>query len=105
MSEVILNKDNFKEEVLDYKGTVLVDFFATWCGPCKRLAPIISEIAEEYENVKVCKLDIDAEMELAEEYRVASIPTLVLFADGEVKKRQAGLAPKEEIIKMWQNED
>ena len=85
MAEVILNNDNFKAEVLDAKGLVLVDFWATWCGPCKMLAPTVSEIADEYEGkVKVCKLDVDQAMDIAMSYGVASIPTLILFKDGEI---------------------
>ena len=98
MAEVILNNDNFKAEVLDAKGLVLVDFWATWCGPCKMLAPTVSEIADEYEGkVKVCKLDVDQAMDIAMSYGVASIPTLILFKDGEIVKKSIGVVSKAEI--------
>lgn len=102
MAEVILNNDNFKAEVLDAKGLVLVDFWATWCGPCKMLAPTVSEIADEYEGkVKVCKLDVDQAMDIAMPYGVASIPTLILFKDGEIVKKSVGVVSKTEIEAMW----
>ena len=102
MAEVILNNDNFKAEVLDAKGLVLVDFWATWCGPCKMLAPTVSEIADEYEGkVKVCKLDVDQAMDIAMSSGVASIPTLILFKDGEIVKKSVGVVSKTEIEAMW----
>ena len=102
MAEVILNNDNFKAEVLDAKGLVLVDFWATWCGPCKMLAPTVSEIAYEYEGkVKVCKLDVDQAMDISMSYGVASIPTLILFKDGEIVKKSVGVVSKAEIEAMW----
>ena len=102
MAEVILNNDNFKAEVLDAKGLVLVDFWATWCGPCQMMAPTVSEIADEYEGkVKVCKLDVDQAMDIAMSYGVASIPTLILFKDGEIVKKSVGVVSKTEIEAMW----
>ena len=102
MAEVILNNDNFKAEVLDAKGLVLVDFWATWCGPCKMLSPTVSEIADEYEGkVKVCKLDVDQAMDISMSYGVASIPTLILFKDGEIVKKSVGVVSKTEIEAMW----
>ena len=102
MAEVILNNDNFKAEVLDAKGLVLVDFWATWCGPCKMLSPTVSEIADEYEGkVKVCKLDVDQAMDISMSYGVASIPTLILFKDGEIVKKSVGVVSKAEIEAMW----
>lgn len=102
MSEVILNSENFKKEVLDDKGLVLVDFWATWCGPCKMLAPVVHEIAEENQgSIKVCKLDVDEEMEIAMKYGIASIPTLVLFQNGEPVKKSVGFVSKAEIENMW----
>ena len=97
MAEVILNNDNFKAEVLDAKGLVLVDFWATWCGPCKMLAPTVSEIADEYEG----KVDVDQAMDIAMSYGVASIPTLILFKDGEIVKKSVGVVSKTEIEAMW----
>jgi len=99
MSEIILTNQNFKEEVKE--GLVLVDFFATWCGPCKMIAPVISKIAEEYEGkVKVGKVNVDDENELAIKYQIESIPTLILFKDGEPLKSLIGLSSKSEIENM-----
>ncbi len=99
MNEVILTKDNFEEEVTKCGIPVLVDFYATWCSPCSALAPVIEEIAEEYAGkVKVCKVNVDDEMELARKFRVMSIPMLVFFKNGEVTKTLVGFRPKEEIV-------
>ena len=98
MLEVNLTNQNFEEEVLINNGLVLVDFFAIWCGPCKMIAPILSEIAEEYKGkVKVGKVNVDEQNELAMEYRIESIPTLKLFKDGQVIKTLIGLRSKSEI--------
>ena len=78
MSVIALNKDNFKEEILDSKELVLVDFYADWCGPCKMMSPILDELSEE-ENIKVCKIDTDEEIELAKEYGVMTIPCIIAF--------------------------
>lgn len=86
-----LNKENFEEKVLNAQGKVLVDFAATWCGPCKMLAPIVDELAEERTDITFGKLDIDECMELARKYQVASVPTLILFENGEVLRRSIGL--------------
>lgn len=103
MAEILLKKDNFEKEVLEEKGLVLVDFFANWCGPCKMLMPVIHEVAEEYVGVvKVGKVDVDEEMELASRYGVVSIPTLILFKDGVPVKKSMGFASKDAIAKMWQ---
>ena len=102
MSVINLTTENFEEEVLNAKEPVLVDFWATWCGPCKMLAPTVSEIADEYEGkVKVCKLDVDQAMDIAMSYGVASIPTLILFKDGESVKKSVGVVSKTEIEAMW----
>ena len=98
MKEIIVNVDNFDGEVLNTKGKVLVDFWATWCGPCRMLAPTVSAIAEKYDGkVKVCKVDIDENIPLAEKYGIEVIPTLVLFEDGEIKARKIGLVSQAEI--------
>ncbi len=98
MLEVNLTNQNFEEEVLKNNGLVLVDFFAIWCGPCKMISPILSEIAEEYKGkVKVGKVNVDEQNELAMEYRIESIPTLKLFKDGQVIKTLIGLRSKSEI--------
>lgn len=100
MAVVHLNKDNFKTEVLESKEPVLVDFWAAWCGPCQMLGPVIEEIADEVTNAKICKLDVDANQELAKEYRVMSIPTLIVFKDGQIAKREVGALPKDQILQM-----
>ena len=99
MAEVILTKENFNEEVLNSDIPVLVDFWATWCGPCMMLSPVIAELAEELEGkVKVGKVNVDEQGELAMQYRVASIPTLLLFKDGQLAKTSVGFMPKSEIV-------
>ncbi len=99
MAEVILTKENFETEVLKSDIPVLVDFWATWCGPCMMLSPVIAELAEELEGkVKVGKVNVDEQNELAMQYRVASIPTLLLFKNGELVKTSVGFMPKNEII-------
>lgn len=101
MSEINLSKENFEEEVLKSEKPVLVDFWATWCGPCKMLAPVISEIAEEQKDkIKVGKVNIDEQNELAAKYRITSIPTLILFKNGEPVKETVGFQIKSEIEKM-----
>ncbi|MBR1861365.1 MAG: thioredoxin [Lachnospiraceae bacterium] len=102
MAEVILNKDNFESEVLNSDIPVIVDFWAEWCGPCKKLGPIIAQIAEEKEGtVKVCKLNVDAEMALASKYNIQSIPTVMLFKGGEVVTTSVGLKSKDELISFF----
>ena len=101
MSEINLTSKNFEEEVLKSEITVLVDFFAAWCGPCKMIAPLISEIAEKHEGkVKVGKVNVDEENELAMRYQILSIPTLVLFKEGKIVKTKVGLSSKSEIEDM-----
>lgn len=98
MSVINLNSENFENEVLKYEGTVIVDFFATWCNPCKMQSPIIDEIAEEKNGIiKVCKLNVDEAIDLAEKYDVMSIPTIIIFNKGNVQKEFIGLTSKEEI--------
>lgn len=97
--EINLKKYNFTDEVINSDIPVLVDFWATWCGPCRMIAPIIEELASEFDGkVKVCKVNVDEEMELALQYRVESIPLLLLFKDGKVVNKLVGLNDKEEII-------
>ena len=101
MAEVVINKDNFEQEILQSDIPVLVDFWATWCGPCRMVAPIVAEIAEEMAGkVKVCKVDVDENQELAMKYRVASIPTLIVFKNGEAVTGMVGARPKAAILEM-----
>lgn len=100
MEIIKLNKENFEKEVVQSEKNVLVDFYADWCGPCKMLSPILEEIASELgEKVKVGKLNVDESNDLAFEYEVMSIPTLILFENGKVVDRLTGLRSKDEIRK------
>ena len=92
--------DNFEKEVLKNDKPVLVDFYATWCGPCKYLSPIIEEIAKENNSIKVVKVNVDSEQKLAEKYMISSMPTVVLFKDGEEINRFSGALPKKLIEKF-----
>ena len=92
-----ITKENFDKEVLQAEGTVLIDFWAAWCGPCRMIAPAVEKIAEERPDVKVCKVNIDDEQELAIKYGVMSIPTLMIVKNGEIVNTAVGLRPKEEI--------
>ncbi|MDO5716049.1 MAG: thioredoxin [Tissierellia bacterium] len=96
-----LNHDNFEQEVLKSEQTVLVDFWADWCGPCKALGPVIDEVAEEMQGqVLVGKVNVDQEQDLAKAYHVMSIPTLVVYKDGKEVNRSVGVVPKEDILNM-----
>lgn len=100
MAIITLNRNTFQQEVLESDKPVLVDFFATWCGPCRMVAPILEEIAEEREDIKVCKIDVDQEPALAAQYGVVSIPTLMVIENGEVKATSLGAKPKAQILEM-----
>lgn len=98
MSVVYANEKTFRQEVLESEKTVLLDFFAQWCGPCRRLSPILEEIAAERGDIKVVKVDIDENPELAAKYRVATIPTLFVVEQGKVLNQAVGLLPKHQIL-------
>lgn len=93
-----LDTQNFADEVLNTSGTVLVDFYADWCGPCKMVSPIVDEIAEERTDIIVGKANVDESAALAKQYKVMSIPTLIVFKDGKESARLIGYSPKEEIL-------
>lgn len=97
----IINKDNFQSDIKEFNGLAIVDFFATWCGPCKMLTPIIDKLAEEFEGkVKIRKVDIDESPELAQEYKVMSVPTLVVFKNGEVVETLLGVQNRAKLVEL-----
>lgn len=101
MSVISLNENNFEEEVLQSDKTVLIDFWASWCGPCRMMSPVIDSIAEEMgEEVKVCKINIDEEQNLAVKYNVMSIPTFIVLKGGKEVGRSVGVQDKSEIVSM-----
>ncbi len=97
MEAITITNENFQAEVLDVKGTVLIDFWAPWCGPCRMLSPLIDEVAAAHSEVKVGKINVDEQQELAAQFGVMSIPTLVVFKDGQKVNESVGLIPKENI--------
>ncbi len=104
MLEVNVNKENFEAEVLSSDKLVIVDFWATWCGPCQMLAPVLAKVAEERkDSVKVCKVNVDEAQDLAMEYGIMNIPTLIMFKNGEKVKTSVGFFSKSELEKMIDN--
>lgn len=100
----IFNEENFENEVINSEKTTIVDFYADWCGPCKMMSPVIDEIANEVsENVKVCKLNVDEAQDIAIQYNVMSIPTLVIIKDGNVVDTLVGLRAKSEVLESINN--
>ena len=100
MSIIHINKDNFHQEVLNSEKPVLLDFWAPWCGPCRMLAPILDQVAAERGDIKVAKVNVDEEPELAGQFRVYSIPTLAVMKNGELVHQSAGAKPKNQILSM-----
>lgn len=100
MKEIIVTKENFEEEVVNSSLPVIVDFFATWCGPCRMLAPVIEEIACERDDIKVCKIDVDEQEELAIRFGISTIPTVLIFKDGKVVNQSVGFRSKAQLLAM-----
>lgn len=100
MSVLKINKDNIQNEVLNSHKTVLLDFYADWCGPCRMVTPVISEIAEERPDIKVGKINVDEQSELAARFDVMSIPTLVVVKEGKIVNKAVGMRPKAQILAM-----
>lgn len=100
MSAININRQNFQEEVLNSNKPVLLDFWASWCGPCRMVVPIIEEIAEERTDIKVGKINVDEQPELANQFNIMSIPTLIVIKEGKEVNRSTGAQPKEDILEM-----
>ena len=100
MSAININKNNFKHEVMDSDKPVLLDFWASWCAPCRMVVPIIEEIANERTDIKVGKINVDEQTELASEFGIMSIPTLVVMKNGKIVQQVSGARPKEAILTM-----
>ena len=101
MAVVHITNETFEKEVMQAEGKVLVDFWASWCGPCRMVSPIVDQIADENPDIKVCKVNVDEQNELASSFGVMSIPTLVAFKDGKEITRTIGAVPKASILKMF----
>lgn len=102
MKTLHITKETFEKEVLQSNIPVLLDFWAPWCGPCRMVGPILDEIAEEREDIKVCKVNVDEEPELAGAYDVMTIPTLMVIKDGQILTQSAGARPKAQILEMFE---
>ena len=100
MSAININKNNFQNEVLNSEKKVLLDFWAPWCGPCRMVVPIVEEIADEHPDIKVGKINVDEEVELASQFGIMSIPTLVVIENGKIVNQVMGARPKEAILGM-----
>ena len=100
MAVITITKENFQSEVVQSDKPVLLDFWATWCGPCRMVSPIVDQIADERSDIKVGKINVDEQPELAQQFRIISIPTLVVMKDGQIANKAVGARPKEEILPL-----
>lgn len=100
MSIINLTKDSYHNEVMGTEKVVVIDFWATWCGPCKMMAPVVEEVAKDYPDVKVCKVNVDEEPELSNAFKIVSIPTIVVIKNGEIIDSVVGYGPKDDIEKI-----
>lgn len=100
MSIINLTKDSYHNEVMETEKVVVIDFWATWCGPCKMMAPVVEEVAKDYPDVKVCKVNVDEESELSNAFKIVSIPTIAVIKNGEIIDSVVGYRPKEDIEKI-----
>ncbi|MGI6735726.1 MAG: thioredoxin [Anaerovoracaceae bacterium] len=100
MAVMEITKDNFEQEVLQSEKPVLIDFWASWCGPCRMVSPLVDQIADERSDIRVGKINVDEQQELAVKFGIMSIPTLIVFKNGEIAAKQVGAVPKETILSM-----
>ena len=100
MAVITITKENFQSEAVQSDKPVLLDFWATWCGPCRMVSPIVDQIADERSDIKVGKINVDEQPELAQQFRIISIPTLVVMKDGQIANKAVGAMPKEEILAL-----
>ena len=98
MNIITVTNESFQSDVLDFKGTVLVDFWAAWCGPCRMLAPILEQLAEENPQIRIAKVNVDEQPQLGSKFNIMSIPTVMIFKDGKLVNTSVGLRPKEDFL-------